>query len=698
MSVVTTVVPRRSLTTAALRFAFAGAVALMALLLVLITPVPSAGATISVSNETQFRNAVAGLTGAAPHTIRITSSFTMSTPGTPEYTAAAPLTIEGVGAGITVTSSTSGSFVHSTTGSVTVVNLSLTNFGTDSLFGGTLSAPFVTLDRVTVSNSTSDLGGAIHGGTITVADSTFTGNYARLGGSALYATTALSVENSTFTGNSTGLIFGTGTVWSAGVTQISHSTFANNTSGVEAAGAYSGGALSVTDTTFHNNHAANQGGAIRAASTAELTRVVITDSDVSGDGGAVHVTGTLTVDSSHFHDNTAERGGAIHAQGHVEINHSSFSGNGAQHGGAVWAESAVTIFGSTFTGNHAVVGGGAVSGPVGDLWVLFSTVINNTGGAGVYAGAGMPTVQTYGSILVNTVSLTPLCTGNGAGSASAGYNYVTDSSCGTLQGTDLEPADVASNPGVMGMITGTDGSVYFPLAPTSALRDAVPRQGCDLVRDQRGIARPQADLCDIGAVEMFDLFSDVPGGRSLPSDPPPHTFAAEISWLAAAGITTGYNDGTFRPSARVSRQAMAAFLFRFVDLVDGVSFTTPSTPEFNDVPTSHPFFESIEWMSATGLSTGYPDGTFRPSDSVSRQAMAAFLFRYVGPSPYSPPATPTFSDVPSSHPFYEEIEWLASTGVTTGYSDGSFRGSAPVSRQAMAAFLMRLYDHVTAAA
>ena len=55
--------------------------------------------------------------------------------------------------------------------------------------------------------------------------------------------------------------------------------------------------------------------------------------------------------------------------------------------------------------------------------------------------------------------------------------------------------------------------------------------------------------------------------------------------------------------------------------------------------------------------------------------------------------TPTFSDVPSGSTFYKEIEWLSTTGITTGFAQPSgppqFRPTAPVTRQAMAAFLHR---------
>ena len=56
----------------------------------------------------------------------------------------------------------------------------------------------------------------------------------------------------------------------------------------------------------------------------------------------------------------------------------------------------------------------------------------------------------------------------------------------------------------------------------------------------------------------------------------------------------------------------------------------PVTPSFSDVPDTHPFYQEIEALAASGISTGFPDGTFRPSNTVTRQAMAAFLSRALG--------------------------------------------------------------------
>jgi hypothetical protein len=75
---------------------------------------------------------------------------------------------------------------------------------------------------------------------------------------------------------------------------------------------------------------------------------------------------------------------------------------------------------------------------------------------------------------------------------------------------------------------------------------------------------------------------------------------------------------------------------------------------------------------------------------VTRQSMSAFMYRFVGEPPFVAPGSPTFADVSSNHPFYFEIEWMADAGITTGFVDGTFRPAAAVSRQSMAAFLYRL--------
>jgi len=190
----------------------------------------------------------------------------------------------------------------------------------------------------------------------------------------------------------------------------------------------------------------------------------------------------------------------------------------------------------------------------------------------------------------------------------------------------------------------------------------------------------QPGAADVVVIECGPsmVFSDVP---------PSHPFYGPITHMADQGVLRGFPDGTFRPSATVTRQAMAAFLYR---LAGEPAFDPPEDPSFSDVATSHPFFAEIEWLAADEITTGFPDGTYKPGAVVTRQAMAAFMYRMAGEPDFEPPGTPTFTDVPTTHPFFAEIEWMAAESITTGFPDDTYRPEATVTRQAMAAFLERI--------
>ncbi len=166
-------------------------------------------------------------------------------------------------------------------------------------------------------------------------------------------------------------------------------------------------------------------------------------------------------------------------------------------------------------------------------------------------------------------------------------------------------------------------------------------------------------------------------------------FAPDIAWLRSSGITQGFPDGTFRPAASVTREAMAAFLYR---AAGSPPCTPPATSPFVDVATSHPFYREIAWLAASGISTGTvtSQGAFyKPGDPVARDAMAAFLYRAAGSPWIAVPAVSPFADVTTAHPFYAAIAWMRSAGISTGWPDGSYRPGISIARDAMAAFLHR---------
>lgn len=118
---------------------------------------------------------------------------------------------------------------------------------------------------------------------------------------------------------------------------------------------------------------------------------------------------------------------------------------------------------------------------------------------------------------------------------------------------------------------------------------------------------------------------------------------------------------------------------------------------FVDVLSNHKFYNEIRWMYTSGTSTGTRVGNVRyynPKGSVSREAMAAFMFRMNAPLNYKAPTKSPFVDVPTNYKFYKEIAWMYTSGLSTGNSVAGGRAYKPkeaVSRAAMAAFMYRQY-------
>jgi len=77
---------------------------------------------------------------------------------------------------------------------------------------------------------------------------------------------------------------------------------------------------------------------------------------------------------------------------------------------------------------------------------------------------------------------------------------------------------------------------------------------------------------------------------------------------------------------RRKTKALGVFALVIAGAMAGSAMTVWAAA-FTDVLPGHPFYDDIEWVAANGIANGYSDGTFRPSDPVTRQSMAAFLHR-----------------------------------------------------------------------
>lgn len=117
--------------------------------------------------------------------------------------------------------------------------------------------------------------------------------------------------------------------------------------------------------------------------------------------------------------------------------------------------------------------------------------------------------------------------------------------------------------------------------------------------------------------------------------------------------------------------------------------TKAATRTFSDVKDipSHHFYEAVMDLSSRGIIGGYPDGTFKPGQSISRQHAAKFLAMTLGLDTVNV-KDPGFKDVNKKNPYYGAIAALVEAGIISGYADNTFKPNDNLTRTQMAKMLV----------
>ena len=120
--------------------------------------------------------------------------------------------------------------------------------------------------------------------------------------------------------------------------------------------------------------------------------------------------------------------------------------------------------------------------------------------------------------------------------------------------------------------------------------------------------------------------------------------------------------------------------------------TTQPPVSFSDVPGGAWYAPAVQHIAQLGVTTGYTDGTYRPDLNVTRAQMAVFLVRALDLAPVEDP-TGRFGDVAPDAWYAPHVERLAQLGITAGCGDGTdYCPGNPVTRSEMALFLQRVFD------
>jgi hypothetical protein len=206
---------------------------------------------------------------------------------------------------------------------------------------------------------------------------------------------------------------------------------------------------------------------------------------------------------------------------------------------------------------------------------------------------------------------------------------------------------------------------------------------------------PLADPVASGAVcegaPTANPFTDI-GGESAAN-------REAILCLVATGLTSGTTATTYTPAGTVTRRQMALFIKRLADLLDDLeSGTVPlaglpaydGSSDFDDVAAEDAGAAAIGQLSQADIVGGFPDGTFRPNDLVSRRQMAAFINNlqdFVAGDPYT--TTKDFFTDDAGDSGEDDLNALASVGIFQGDGASNVAPGAALTRRQMANILLR---------
>ena len=139
----------------------------------------------------------------------------------------------------------------------------------------------------------------------------------------------------------------------------------------------------------------------------------------------------------------------------------------------------------------------------------------------------------------------------------------------------------------------------------------------------------------------------------------------------------GYPDGTVQPNGKITRAEVATIFFRLLSDDTREAFWS-TTNDYSDVTADKWYNNAVSTLSRLGVISGYPDGTFRPDASITRAEFAkiAVSFCKYGSTTYSG----CFSDVKASDWFSTCVETAKTSNLIAGYPDGTFRPNNAITR------------------
>ena len=191
------------------------------------------------------------------------------------------------------------------------------------------------------------------------------------------------------------------------------------------------------------------------------------------------------------------------------------------------------------------------------------------------------------------------------------------------------------------------------------------------------------------ALNVITFYYRENGGKITPSEPASDPFnnnanPRQLNRDDHFAYIKGYPDGTVRPEASLTRAEAAAILYRVMEKSCVEKFHA-ETSSFRDVPDGKWYTTYVATLEKAGVIVDSKDGNFRPNDAITRAELASMLAQFANVTG----GTNTFSDVPATHWAASYIAAAVRSGWIQGYPDGTFRPEQTIKRAEMTAMVNR---------
>lgn len=168
-------------------------------------------------------------------------------------------------------------------------------------------------------------------------------------------------------------------------------------------------------------------------------------------------------------------------------------------------------------------------------------------------------------------------------------------------------------------------------------------------------------------------------------------FYDDVMFVYEKGLMNGASDNAFEPSGTATRGMLAAILWR-----QAGSPAAESAAAYKDVPAGRYYTDAIRWTTEQGVYTGFGEGVFRPDEEITREQLAAVLYRYAkfkGADVTKTGDIAGFADAGKVSAWAQEpLKWAVGNGIVNGQGNNTLNPQGMAQRADIAAMLHRFLD------